>query len=136
MLATEKFVVPNEATKDDLLVTHKKKYLKKLKRSRYVSFIEENILLCFVPNFLIQKYILKPMRYQTGGTILAGKLALDKGWSINIGGGFHHCSSDKGGGFCAYADITLLVHFLFKYYPERVKKNYDNRFGCSSRKWI
>lgn len=25
------------------------------------------------------------------------------------GGGFHHCSSDKGGGFCAYADITLAI---------------------------
>jgi len=23
-----------------------------------------------------------------------------------LGGGFHHCSSDKGGGFCAYADIS------------------------------
>lgn len=26
-----------------------------------------------------------------------------------LGGGFHHCSSDKGGGFCAYADITLAI---------------------------
>ncbi|KOB69522.1 Histone deacetylase 11 [Operophtera brumata] len=41
------------------------------------------------------------------------ELALDRGWAINIGGGFHHCSADKGGGFCPYADITLLVRFLF-----------------------
>ena len=39
----------------------------------------------------------------------AGKLARDRGWAINIGGGFHHCSSNEGGGFCAYADITLCV---------------------------
>ncbi|XP_049682646.1 histone deacetylase 11 isoform X4 [Accipiter gentilis] len=32
----------------------------------------------------------------------------------NNGGGFHHCSSDKGGGFCAYADITLAIKFLFE----------------------
>ena len=25
------------------------------------------------------------------------------------GGGFHHCSANAGGGFCAYADITLAV---------------------------
>lgn len=25
------------------------------------------------------------------------------------GGGFHHCSGDRGGGFCAYADITLAI---------------------------
>lgn len=40
---------------------------------------------------------------------MAGKLALRNGWAINLGGGFHHCSSDKGGGFCPYADISLLV---------------------------
>ena len=26
-----------------------------------------------------------------------------------VGGGFHHSSSDSGGGFCAYADITLAI---------------------------
>ncbi|KAM9758032.1 histone deacetylase 11 [Menidia menidia] len=45
--------------------------------------------------------------------VSAGKLALDRGWAINVGGGFHHCSSDRGGGFCAYADITLAIKFLF-----------------------
>eukprot|EP00075_Anas_platyrhynchos_P034147 XP_027323400.1 histone deacetylase 11 isoform X5 [Anas platyrhynchos] len=35
----------------------------------------------------------------------------------NNGGGFHHCSSDKGGGFCAYADITLAIKFLFERVP-------------------
>ncbi|XP_069500082.1 histone deacetylase 11 isoform X3 [Ambystoma mexicanum] len=44
----------------------------------------------------------------------AGKLAMERGWAINVGGGFHHCSGDKGGGFCAYADITLAIKFLFE----------------------
>ncbi|XP_074139775.1 histone deacetylase 11 isoform X2 [Sminthopsis crassicaudata] len=44
----------------------------------------------------------------------AGKLAVERGWAINIGGGFHHCSSDRGGGFCAYADISLSIKFLFE----------------------
>lgn len=51
---------------------------------------------------------------------MAGKLALDRGWAINIGGGFHHCSAKKGGGFCAYADITLLIQFLLKNRANRV----------------
>lgn len=29
--------------------------------------------------------------------------------AVLAGGGFHHCSSDRGGGFCAYADITLAI---------------------------
>lgn len=61
-------------------------------------------------------------RYQTGGTILAGKLALERGWAINVGGGFHHCSANKGGGFCPYADITLLIQFLFQNYPLQIKR--------------
>lgn len=48
---------------------------------------------------------------------MAGKLAVERGWAINIGGGFHHCSGNMGGGFCAYADITLTVHFILNHYP-------------------
>ncbi|KAE8612855.1 hypothetical protein XENTR_v10013012 [Xenopus tropicalis] len=39
---------------------------------------------------------------------------MERGWAINVGGGFHHCSGDRGGGFCAYADITLAIKFLFE----------------------
>jgi histone deacetylase 11 len=61
-------------------------------------------------------------RYQVGGSILAGKLALEKSHAINIGGGFHHCSSNRCAGFCPYADITLLIRHLFEAFPEKVKK--------------
>ena len=44
----------------------------------------------------------------------AAQLALVRGWAFNIGGGFHHCCAEMGGGFCAYADITLAVRFLFE----------------------
>ena len=47
---------------------------------------------------------------------------MERGWAINLGGGFHHCSSDAGGGFCIYADISICIHFLFRYMPDRVKK--------------
>lgn len=35
--------------------------------------------------------------------------SLTQGMICFPGGGFHHCSSDRGGGFCAYADITLAI---------------------------
>lgn len=53
---------------------------------------------------------------------MAGQLAIDRGWAINIGGGFHHCRKDRGGGFCPYADITLMIESLFKSRPNEVKK--------------
>ena len=42
----------------------------------------------------------------------AAKLALERGWAINLGGGFHHCSATRGGGFCAYADITIAIRMV------------------------
>ena len=51
----------------------------------------------------------------------AAKLALERGWAINIGGGFHHAHSQTGGGFCVYADITLAIKFLMASNPS-VKK--------------
>lgn len=54
--------------------------------------------------------------YDTSLFFQAGKLAIERGWALNLGGGFHHCSADKGGGFCAYADITLCIKFVFEHY--------------------
>lgn len=114
-------VSPRLPKREDLLIVHPKVYLRKLQCSLYVAQITEIPLLMFVPNFILQKLFLKSMRYQTGGSVLAGKLALERGWAINLGGGFHHCSSNKGAGFCPYADIQLMVAFVFNRYPERVK---------------
>ncbi|XP_026330325.1 histone deacetylase 11 isoform X2 [Hyposmocoma kahamanoa] len=106
-------VRPLEAQKSDLLLVHTKKYLKSLKWSTKVAVITEVPVVALLPNAIVQYSYLKPMRLQTGGSVLAGKLALERGWAINVGGGFHHCSADRGGGFCPYADITLLIQFLF-----------------------
>jgi histone deacetylase 11 len=45
-------------------------------------------------------------------------LAVERGWAINLGGGFHHCCANRGGGFCAYADISLAVRLLLDWMPE------------------
>lgn len=51
-------------------------------------------------------------------------MALERGWSVNLGGGFHHGSSlgsGSGTGFCPYADISLAVEYLHKYYNSEMK---------------
>ncbi|KAL6888910.1 hypothetical protein ACP4OV_009936 [Aristida adscensionis] len=90
ILQSDRIVEPLEASEDDLLVVHSESYLNSLKSSEKVARIIE-----------------------VGGSVLSAKLALERGWSINIGGGFHHCSANEGGGFCAYADISLCIHFAF-----------------------
>jgi len=63
----------------------------------------------YLPGWLTSWRVLRPMRWATGGTILACRLALEKGLAINLGGGYHHAGSDRGGGFCAYADVPLAL---------------------------
>ncbi|KAL2317904.1 hypothetical protein Fmac_031780 [Flemingia macrophylla] len=106
-------VEPLEASKNDLLVVHSESYLNSLKESSKVAMIVEVPPVALIPNCLVQQKVLFPFRKQVGGTILAAKLAKERGWAINVGGGFHHCSAENGGGFCAYADISLCIHFAF-----------------------
>jgi histone deacetylase 11 len=56
--------------------------------------------------------VLNPLLYGTEGTILSALVAVDKGWSVNLSGGYHHASYNRAMGFCIYADISLCVHYL------------------------
>jgi acetoin utilization deacetylase AcuC-like enzyme len=48
----------------------------------------------------------------TGGTILAGRRALQDGISINLGGGFHHAFPEHGEGFCVLHDVAIAIRKL------------------------
>eukprot|EP00249_Psilotum_nudum_P002138 c15025_g1_i1 orf=83-1105(+) len=106
-------VEPVEATEEDLLVVHSKSYLQSLKWSFNVASIIEVPPVALLPNFIVQRKVLYPFRKQVGGTVLATNLAMERGWAINLGGGFHHCSATRGGGFCVFADISLCIQFAF-----------------------
>ncbi|GFO45055.1 5-hydroxytryptamine receptor 1b, partial [Plakobranchus ocellatus] len=114
MVRDDTVIEPMEAKEEELLVVHSKQYLGELRWSVNVAAITEVPPVALLPNFIVQRKVLRPFRYQTSGTIMAGRLALERGWAINIGGGFHHCCATKGGGFCAYADITLCIKFAFE----------------------
>ncbi|OEL35364.1 Histone deacetylase 2 [Dichanthelium oligosanthes] len=94
---------------------HSESYLNSLKSSKKVARIVEVPAVALLPNFLVQQKLLYPFRkhLNVGGSVLSAKLALERGWAINIGGGFHHCSAEEGSGFCAYADIALCIQFAF-----------------------
>lgn len=112
LLTDSNFHKPHEATKEELLVVHTASYINKLKWSAYVATVTEVPFMAVLPNCMVQRRVLRPFRYQTAGTVLAAGLALEHGWAVHLGGGFHHASSRRGGGFCCYADITLAVREL------------------------
>ena len=57
----------------------------------------------------------------TRGSVEAAYLAMNKGWAINLSGGFHHARRDGGEGFCVYPDITFITHYLRKIYRSNMK---------------
>jgi hypothetical protein len=78
---------------------HTEEYLKRLHSSSIkVARVVELPPLAVLPMFLIDRFLLKKLRIQAGGTILAAALAIMDGWSINVGGGMHHASWNNGEG--------------------------------------
>lgn len=103
---------PEKVTNEQLSGVHTARYLTALQSSSTVAAIAEVAPLRYVPNFLLQRNMLNSMRYATGGTILGAELAMENGWAINLGGGYHHAKANGGEGFCFFADIPLAIQKL------------------------
>ena len=110
---SEAQLVRPELPTDDFLRAHlDHDYLETLGNKRKIAEYTEMPPLALLPMFLIKRKILRPMLLATGGTVAGARLALQHGWAINLGGGYHHASLNAGGGFCIYPDITLAVRVL------------------------
>ncbi len=113
------FVSPPPATRADLLRVHDAGYLDTLNNRRALARIFEVPVVALLPAALTKWRVLAPMRRATGGTVIACRLARERGLAINLGGGFHHAGPDRGGGFCAYADVPLALAILHAEQPFR-----------------
>lgn len=47
-----------------------------------------------------------------GGTVLAARLALERGIACNTAGGSHHAFSDHGSGYCVFNDMAVAARVL------------------------
>jgi len=106
------------ATEQELFLVHTPAYIQSLYNSETIAKIVELNLVKWVPNSILRWRLLKPMKLATGGTIQAAQLALQYGWAINLGGGYHHAKYDTGDGFCVYADICIAVEQLWRQDPD------------------
>lgn len=107
-------------------------------------------VLC-LPAWLLRWRVLQPMLYATKGTMgtppatahfalsrmlhtchlipttdlpaaVAAQMAVERGWAINLGGGFHHAHGRGGSGFCVYSDIALGVDAVRHRHPTRIRR--------------
>jgi len=102
----EDFVLPEEATDEDLLRVHTSEWIAKLRNGTLTA---SEIMKLEVP---YSPELAKAVWFAAGGSILAGKLAMRDGFGCNLGGGFHHAYANHGEGFCAINDVAVAIRRL------------------------
>jgi histone deacetylase 11 len=105
-------ITPTAASVELLKTIHTPEYLQQLTHSRHVAGALELASLAWIPNGILDRHVLQPMRLATMGTVIAAKAALEHGIGINLSGGYHHASRDRGSGFCVYSDIAISIASL------------------------
>jgi acetoin utilization deacetylase AcuC-like enzyme len=104
----EDIVEPEAATEDEVALVHHREYIRKLQTGK-LSYLE--ILRMEIP---YSPELIRAVWLSAGGSILAGRLALQDGAAVNIGGGFHHAFPDHGEGFCVLHDVAIAIRSLQK----------------------
>lgn len=99
-------------SREELLWLHEPRYLELLRNPAYLARALEVPPIAKLPAWLTDRFVLRPMRWATAGTIRAAREAMTCGLAINLAGGYHHAGPDRGEGFCIYNDIALAVHAL------------------------
>jgi len=112
LIRPEDVFVPEAVTEEQILLVHSRKFLDSLKNSKTVARYLEAPVVGAAPAWLVDAGILSAFRYATGGTILAGRKAMDCGIAINLAGGYHHAKPDAGEGFNVYADMAIAIRVL------------------------
>jgi histone deacetylase 11 len=113
------FYAPDPVSDEALLTVHTSNYLDSLNKSLNIALIAEVMMAALLPNGILHKHLLEPIRYATGGTIVGLALAQELGWAINLSGGYHHAKADSGGGFCFFADVPIAVRKMREDHPDR-----------------
>lgn len=82
------------------------------------AYVEEVLIAGLSPKqerrigFPVSPAIAARVRYTSGGTWLAAKLALQHGYAANSAGGSHHAMADAGAGYCVFNDLAIAAHRL------------------------
>ncbi|MCL4119508.1 UNVERIFIED_CONTAM: hypothetical protein GTU68_014412 [Idotea baltica] len=111
-ISKEQFHVPYVITDAELLKVHSQTYLESLNNKDNIAAVTEMGIMRKLPIKMLQNKLLKPFKLATGGTLVAGELAMQQGWAINLSGGYHHAKRNNGEGFCFFADVNLLIETL------------------------
>ncbi|MCS6862117.1 MAG: histone deacetylase [Abditibacteriales bacterium] len=105
-LDADEVVEPSPVTDEDVLLVHQPSYIERLRDMARQGL---GFLTTDTP---VTAEILRAVWLGTGGTILAGRLALQRGIGVNLCGGFHHAFAGHGEGFCYINDVAIAIRRL------------------------
>ena len=105
---TQDILNPEPASDDDVALVHHREYIRKLKQGS-LSFVE--IARLEIP---FSQELVRAVWLSAGGSILAGRTAIEDRLAANLGGGFHHAYPDHGEGFCVLHDVAIAIRRLQK----------------------
>jgi acetoin utilization deacetylase AcuC-like enzyme len=97
---------PEPASDEQVALVHTPDYLAKILND---SFSWQDVMQLEVP---YSPELRESMWLCAGGSILAGRLALEHGLAVHLGGGFHHAFPDHGEGFCLINDVAIALRVL------------------------
>lgn len=97
---------PESCSWADLALVHTPGYLEKVRTNGLSADEIRTLELPWRPE------LADGFRLMTGGTRMAGELALQDGACVHLGGGFHHAFPDHGEGFCLFNDVAVAIRCL------------------------
>lgn len=93
--------IPEPAGDDDILRAHDPDYWQRLQKGKLTEKEIRRVGLPWSPEIVIRA------RHSAGATIEACRAALNEGVGVNLGGGTHHASRDRGQGYCWLNDSVI-----------------------------
>ncbi|TWU60617.1 Acetoin utilization protein AcuC [Rubripirellula tenax] len=104
--ASDVLVVPTEATDEQLLRCHDRRYIEAVQTGSLSTAEIRRIGFPWSPKMVSRS------RRSTGATIAAARAALTDGFSVNLAGGTHHAMTDAGEGYCVFNDAAVTIRTL------------------------
>lgn len=96
------------ASDEQIALAHDREYLLRVVEGRLSEKEMRRIGFPWTPQLVLRS------RYSVGGTICAGRAALEDNFSANLAGGTHHAHADHGEGYCVFNDVAVAVRVLQK----------------------
>jgi acetoin utilization deacetylase AcuC-like enzyme len=106
VISKDDLIRPQPASDEELLLVHSPEYLRKIERG---DLTMPELIQLEVP---FSHELAAASRLCAGGSILAGRFALEAGVGVHLGGGFHHAFPDHGEGFCLINDVAVAIRAL------------------------